>query len=764
MPQASQVQPSFTFVKGIVTEASPLTFPENATIDEENFDLDVSGKRQRRQGVDFETGYAYVDTGYINATDMSEYVIEEFVWENANNDPSASILVQRVGDTLTYYDLSQYSQSANPITAASSVYIKPTSVVSFSVINGELIIIQDNTNFVQVMSYDGTSIAFSSHKVFVRDIWGVDDSLAVDDKPATLTANHEYNLYNQGWPSDQVLSWYDSDGLGKQLAYPLDWTYNGGDPLGYPTSGLGHYPSNAHIYYSAKTAGDEKPLGVEAYNPQNLDSVHFGTSPAPKGKFLISPFNRDVSRFQSTGLITTSDYTSNGGYSSGASYAGRLFVGGTQGNLTASDSKSPRLSSMVFFSQVANNSEDLAKFYQEADPTAEIQNDLVATDGGFIDIKEALNIHKLIVVGGSLLVFADNGVWQISGGESGFSATDYIVRRITNIGSTSPRTIVNAEGSIFYWTRSGIYAIRPDKSQTQYIAENLTETTIQTLYVGISALSKSNAKGLYSATDRKVRWLYNSGTEVDEFLYDKEIILDLTLGAFYKHSYPPAGANAPQICGFFLTPDFSLSGTVANVTTSTGDIVYDSLSVAVTIPSRSVTSDPTRLKYTCIETPAAGNIQFTFAEKKDLSFQDWDTWGTPVDAAAFMVTGYNISGDSMRYKQVPYVNFHFTRTETGFDTLLDPLNPSSCLVTPYWDFADHVNSGKIGTQFQAYRLTRNYVPTGSGDTFDYGQVVITTKNKLRGRGRAISLRMDSEALMDCQILGWSLVITGNTKV
>ena len=29
-----------TFIQGLVTEASPLTFPENASIDEENFVID----------------------------------------------------------------------------------------------------------------------------------------------------------------------------------------------------------------------------------------------------------------------------------------------------------------------------------------------------------------------------------------------------------------------------------------------------------------------------------------------------------------------------------------------------------------------------------------------------------------------------------------------------------------------------------------------------------------------------------------------------
>ena len=37
-----------TFVKGIITEASALTYLENSSIDEDNFVLNRDGSRQRR--------------------------------------------------------------------------------------------------------------------------------------------------------------------------------------------------------------------------------------------------------------------------------------------------------------------------------------------------------------------------------------------------------------------------------------------------------------------------------------------------------------------------------------------------------------------------------------------------------------------------------------------------------------------------------------------------------------------------------------------
>ena len=104
------------------------------------------------------------------------------------------------------------------------------------------------------------------------------------------------------------------------------------------------------------------------------------------------------------------------------------------------------------------------------------------------------------------------------------------------------------------------------------------------------------------------------------------------------------------------------------------------------------------------------------------------------------------------------------------------MRPSSCKIVGRWDFANSTNSGKytkvwdtttstfLNQGFQAYRLTRRYLPTGAGDTFDYGQNVISTKNKIRGSGKSLTLYFASESGYDMNILGWNIVFTGGTRV
>lgn len=792
MPRAEQIQPNFSFVQGIITEASPLTYPENATIDEANFELNRNGKRSRRLGLDYEDSYVKQSTLIIRATPFDNYPIDTFRWDNAGNDPTRSLLVTVTAGYLNFYDLYSESQSPNKIGVA--VFALGTDAdISFSVVNGDLVVCFGWTG-IKVYTYDGTTISEENVTAEVRDIWGVDDSLNTDERPAPYSVEHQYNLQNQGWTAAKINTFKTTS----YTAWTNGYTYATGServpfvPNGYyykvivpgvsgssspawPTTigstvvdgavtwvcqdadVTGNYPSNADIVQlGSKDDG--------TWSSTLLSSVFLGNSPAPKGKYIVNLFGRGVAREGKSGLTGLPSDIELNGFTCSAGYAGRLFIAGIQSDITDSDSRSPNLSGYIFFSKLVASRSDLGKLYQEADPTSEEINELIDTDGGFVNITEATGIHHMESAGKSLLVFAENGVWEITGGDSGFRATDYQVKKVTNIGSVGRRSIVNTEGIILYFAKSGIYAIKPDDSQTMYVSQNISESAVQTLYLSIPSQSKSRAKGVYTAEDRTVRWLYQSDSSIDTFTYDSELVFDMTLSAFYKHAYTKPDATAPVICGAYTTPNFAVIDTVVNVLDGAGVPVTNIAGDNVTIPYRGRTTGLTKLKYMLLERPATGSWQYTFGQRDNADFKDWVTYGAPTDAPAFMVTGYNISGDSMRFKQVPYATFHFTRTETGFDAQIDSENESGCLVTPYWDFANNATSGKIGTQFQAYRLNRNFIPSGGGDNFEYGQAVISTKNKLRGRGRALSLRFDTEADKDCQLLGWSLVITGNTKV
>ena len=90
-----------TFIKGLITEANELTFPENASIDELNCDLQRTGSRRRRRAIQLEDGA--VGSGEVVQVSSE---VSSFVWESVDDQPGLDFLVVHYNDTLHFYELS----------------------------------------------------------------------------------------------------------------------------------------------------------------------------------------------------------------------------------------------------------------------------------------------------------------------------------------------------------------------------------------------------------------------------------------------------------------------------------------------------------------------------------------------------------------------------------------------------------------------------------------------------------------------------------
>ena len=92
-----------SFVKGLVTEANQLTFPENASVDEANFVLNRDGSRYRRLGVDYEASYALTATG-LTATQIAQGKQSFHIWESPAGDTTVSLGIVRIYNKLWFID------------------------------------------------------------------------------------------------------------------------------------------------------------------------------------------------------------------------------------------------------------------------------------------------------------------------------------------------------------------------------------------------------------------------------------------------------------------------------------------------------------------------------------------------------------------------------------------------------------------------------------------------------------------------------------
>ena len=506
-----------------------------------------------------------------------------------------------------------------------------------------------------------------------------------------------------------------------------------GNPIFVYQTAIGRYPANNKQWWAARADADDSAAGIKAgdFLPKLLQNYYSGNNKAPRGHYVLNQFRKDRSAVSGVNGIPIEEI--NERPNSVSFFSGRAWFA---------------CQSTVYYSQILDSS-DASKAglcYQEADPTAEDISDLIPNDGGVVPIPEADHIEALYPLGNGMMVFAQNGVWFISGGDQAFSATNISVSKVSPIGTRCPNTIVETAGMIFWWSEIGVQALQQSSGQFNSVSgqfgnTNIAEQTIQTFYNAIGPTSKRLAKGVLDQRNNTIYWLYSSD-ESSAYEYDSVLIYDITLQAFYPWRFSES-EGGPRINGLFLDSGYLESG-FSQVVTDNGSVVTDS-TVGVTDETTLTNIKPTAVLYLA-QIPGQG---LTTASPTSLTFTDWATYdgvGNLYDS--FILTGYELNGDAMRKKQIVYLFAHFRNTE---EENQEP--QSSCKMVARWDWAGERNVNKWTREVEAYRpRTMNLTD------------VVVSKHKVRGSGKSVQFRFGTnEPGKTFDLLGWSVGYSGVTE-
>lgn len=745
-----------SFVKGLITEASVLNFPEQAAREIENFELNKDGTLFRRKGFGFEPDYVYIDT-LLSEEDVADGLVSEYVWDDPAGQAGEKYLVVQTGDTLRFFNLNVEGISQfgliGTITLPSTNHALNSS--SYAAVDGKLVIATGDQQ-VYLVTYNTTTESFSisSFRLQSRDLWGI--SFPPSDanptaRPGYSDQRHLYNLQNQGWNASRRVSPSQFDDPAFRVAYHL-----------------GYYPADADTVWSGMITVPDGSTPLETFSFSAYRENLNASSSTSKGTFIIDLLNRGPSRTQAiinnksafpesgiAGLTTVADQTTTGA-SVVAEYAGRVFYAGF-GPTINGDVRSPDLSSFIAFSRLVRNTNDFGKCYQEGDPASRDSSEIVDTDGGLIRISGATGIKKLVVAGKNLLVLASNGVWAIEGGsEYGFTASNYKVDKISSFGAVGADSIVTDGSKVFYWSSDSVYVIaRSQLGDLEY--QSISEPLIESFYEGIQSVPKSQAKGIYDKITKKLRWIYPGNTEFTAGSVTKELVFDIVISAWSVNTI--YNLSTTTVHNMFASSPFTTT-TVLNEVLVGADEVFAGAE-QVTLDKVEVTSELQSIKYIGLVN-TGGSIKMTIAWFNDDQFTDWrGVTGTGIDAKAFLMTGAMTAGDSSVHKQTPVMVVHMFRTENSINGDYKLENQSGCLMRTMWDWAVSSNSNKFSPLFQVYRYRRHYIPDTAPGVYDNGFELVSSRNKLRGRGKAVSLYMESEPLKDCKIAGWNLSLNGN---
>ena len=796
MPRTEGRRTYNSFVKGIITEASGINYPENASVDEANFELYRNGSRQRRLGFDLESSFVNTDVSGGAASGYQFAASNTYFWDNTGPGNQFDLLCVQYGSRLYFYDTTGSSFGAAINFGGQAYYdITPHTTGSytgsnfekyqcgFALIKGALVVVGRHIDpfYLEVDDADDDGVldtlTGTGYLMYIRDFDGVKSTAGgafysalsggeLTHESASLDLSHEYNLKNQGW-DQQVYDFaetYGSAATRGALINPIS---------DYGTANSIFPGNNRFLYYNFKQDGPYREWDAAAMKAEEM----VGNAEAPKGHFLLDPWVKNRN-----GVDVKVAWINSGSLggeveknrpSVVASFAGRVWYSGVESDITITAStisgtptivKGGTNSTKIFFTRTIVNLDRLGQCYQQNDPTSESLNELLPNDGGVVDIHDAGLVLQLVSTGTSIFALCTNGVWEITGSGDGvgFSASNYKINRISNVGAVSSQSAVVGEGQMFYWGEGGIYMMRRSEIGDWGIA-NVSDDTIQTLFTSINYVNRTNALGFYDSIGKKVRWLYSSGTQPiagrDKWDFDRELIFDLTLGAFYKHhiatsSTHTIGNYAPLSGQFTVLEDLDIIAGDLDVYAGTSDVVE----TTTVQGNRGALSN----KYLVIKKDGSTPI-ITFGEYGDTGFVDWEQTGTSVDYTAYIIAGYEVFGDPSMTKQATSITSFFNKTEDGYvgsNGDLAYTAPSGCYLQARWDWSDSGDSGKWSQKEQVYRISRHYVPASSTDSFANGLPVVATKTRVRGSGRALSVYYESEAGKDCWLLGWTVNAEG----
>jgi len=661
MARQRGVDTKIQVTRGFVTEFTPVGFPQEAAIDIDNCIIDTDGSVRRRPGIDLEQSFALnnINGATLQQGEIQSLAFSTSLWEFVANSGTLNIVVQQVGTIIQFYA---------QIGAVSSNFLGELDLTSFAVDIaelpfktmemtsglGSLFITSPHMEPVKV-SYDGSTFSTTAIVIQERDFKGLDDTLAIDFRPTTLDRNHYYNLLNQGWTDENI-------SLFAGLASGTNICAGAGNPGGLDAASGEVFPSNTDIMTVGIVTNSSGDL---EFDPGFIKEDYLGNTPAPKGHFILDVHNKQYDIV--AGCAGMGNEVTPTRPEAIAFHQGRVFY---------SSAVVQNKGNGIFYSQQLLDDDRAAKCFQEADPTAAEINDLIATDGGFLPIPGVGQVFHMQELGNGVIILASNGVWYITGAEIGSAVTATSIRldKLHASGALGASNVVQAEGQLYFFGVEGLMQVILDETGAAKVV-NITQNSIQSFYINISATARQQALGVFIPEQRKIYWAYRDTVkDATQTLRNANrfLILDLDVKGFYKYTIAEDSANNfPEVVGLSLVKPIAAGTVVIEVITET-DLTPVTLTDGSTL-TEEITLDGGQVSSLKVASMAydntAAGYRVTFSTFHDSAFVDWrdyssDGIGLPmqsfVEFAEFNMGTVHTKG------RPTYVHSYFSKASKNF--------------------------------------------------------------------------------------------------
>lgn len=786
MPSQPSISVENNFTKGLITEATGLNFPQNACSAADNCIFTLLGDVTTRQGFDYEAGAMFL--GGSNSRPGS--CASVYKWNNVGEDGNLEIVVRQNGPLVYFYQSSSTTTSlglsANQLSTVinlNTFAVQPLDLTvecQFADGNGYLFIFHPDCDTIYC-TYNAGVITSASTPINIRDFAGFEETITPDIRPTTATAEHLYNLGNQGWITTNPWSANSTtpalanqvpnmsvtlnigtasgivNGQNIQIYYTGPSIFSGGGNLEnglFGTAVVTNY-TNPNLTFTMLTYNLPQANGIGG-SSWSIYPVNIGYALTFVGAIGVYPSNSDVWWYfkNSSGVFAPSTTAANitpttsqapqGHYiysvfnqnksgvsgqsvtnivttsrpSTGCWFQGRIWYSGVNAQVPASgDAPFYNWGEQIYFSTIVQLPSDFAQCYQTNDPTSEQLFSLLPTDGGVISIQGCGSIYKLFPIQNALLVFAANGIWYITGN--------------SGIGFTADDYSIIKLSAVRNISATSIVDV--NGLPMFWNEEGIYEITYSQSQGLAGSVVHQNQLEVNPITVGTILTLYNDIPIVSKlYAHGAYHPINYIVQWVYRDTAEIDGVNDRytynRVLNYNTFNKAFYTYTIDTTQSSVNGIIY------VSNPSGGLNAPDPVFKY------LASNSSLTnlsFAEENNTDYVDWESLGSGVALSAYFVTGYKPHGQAQRRFQLEYL-YVYSRAET----------PTSYSIQGLWDFASTGNSGR----WSVAQRVNNWNPNFS---------MVARRHRIRGRGLILQLKFKNIPGQPFDIMGWSAYETIN---
>ena len=292
-------------MQGLNSEANLLHFPQEFSVDVLNMEIDYDPQMVRpRKGLSNISLPRLAETRNLGEHQIA---ISSFLWEAVDSDPDVNFVIVQVGRYIYFFNDDMLDDAPAGVlgdrldindlisgTSIGTLALAEATRLNYALVKGKVVICSKHID-PTLIQYDGTNISADKMDLRKRDVYGIEDGLEIEEHPATLDDDHKYNLLNQGWYKQRRLT---------------SGSKTESDPIAeYENQYTGEYPANSDVVW----VGMVDSSGDLVFDAEFLRDQTFGSTPAPRGHYVVDIFNIDREAI----LLDPQDSGSTSGGSSG---------------------------------------------------------------------------------------------------------------------------------------------------------------------------------------------------------------------------------------------------------------------------------------------------------------------------------------------------------------------------------------------------------------------------------------------------------------